>query len=69
MSLSKLVAFVALVASLTLPANVKATTFTDNFSPPSTLWSNSIGNLDGWQRDLLCSIPEQRSRDLFGSTF
>ena len=33
-----------LVASLTLPASAIATTFTDNFSPLSALWSNSSGN-------------------------
>ena len=27
-----------------VPTNVKATTITDNFSPPSMLWSNSTGN-------------------------
>ncbi len=30
-----------------VPTNVKAITVTDNFSPPSALWSNSIGNWTG----------------------
>ena len=38
--------FAALMSLLTLPAGAVASTlsFTDNFSPPSTLWSNSSGN-------------------------
>jgi len=42
----KLKIVVALVASLTLPASAVAgtVTFTDNFSPPATLLSNSSGN-------------------------
>ena len=46
MSLAKLAALLALVVSLTLPARAVASTvtFTNDFSPPSALWSNSSGN-------------------------
>jgi len=45
LGMRKLKIVVALVASLTLPASAVAgtVTFTDNFSPPATLWSNSSG--------------------------
>ena len=37
-------AFAVLAALTALPTSVTATTFTDNFLPASSLWSNSIGN-------------------------
>src|SRR5271166_645286 len=43
MSLSKLVAVVALATSLTMPASAGALTFTDTFNPPSAQWNNYDG--------------------------
>jgi hypothetical protein len=60
---------VALVAVLTLPASAKATTFTDNFSPPSTLWSNSIGNWTGGNGRYYAQAPSNSPETYSGLPF
>jgi hypothetical protein len=71
MHLAKLAAMVALLAPLTLPASAVASTvtFTDNFSPPSTLWSNSIGNWTGGNGLYYAQAPSNSPETYSGLPF
>ena len=52
-----------------VPTSVRAITITDNFSPPSALWSNSIGNWTGGGGQYFSQTPSNSPETYSGLPF